>query len=123
MRVKNNYTSHIGFGKMAMMPGAIEELPEGFDKNHPVVSFFLKKGWIEEVGEAEEPPKDPPKPVDEDGENAELLAKASGVEIKAVARLKLAELQDKCADLEIEFDAADTRAILFDKITCKLKSC
>ena len=129
MRVKNKYSSHLGFLKpdgknLALMPGESSELPEGFDEKHPIVAFYIKKGWLEEVDESEV--SDPP-PVEENADTATdgetLLAKEFGVEVKKVARLKLAELQDKCADLGIGFDASETRADLFSKIVCHLKDC
>jgi len=121
MRVKNNYSSHLGFGDFALMPEKEGDLPDGFDKKHPIVNFYLKKGWLEEVHGTKEPPHN--ELHEEITESDTLLAAEFGIEVKKVARLKLAELQAKCADLGITFDAGDTKAILFDKITCHLKKC
>ena len=58
VKVKNNYSSHIGFGAMRILPGETEPLPTGYGLNHPVVQFYIRKKWLEVVREkkkADEP--------------------------------------------------------------------
>lgn len=46
MRVTNKYSSHIGLGELRVLPGETVELPKGYDENHPVVKYYLSRGWF-----------------------------------------------------------------------------
>ena len=47
MFVKNIGAKVIGFGSLVLLPGeAGVELPRGYDENHPVVQFYIEKGFL-----------------------------------------------------------------------------
>jgi hypothetical protein len=46
MKVKNNYSSHLGFGDMRILPGETKELPKSYGGNHPLTKFYISKGWL-----------------------------------------------------------------------------
>lgn len=53
MKIKNNYTSHLGFGSARILPGEtidMNQLPKGYDENHPLIKFYINQGWLETIG-------------------------------------------------------------------------
>lgn len=53
MRVKNNHTTHLGFGTMRLLPGEtidISKLPSGYGLENPTVKWYIDKKWLEVVG-------------------------------------------------------------------------
>jgi hypothetical protein len=116
MIVKNIGKKTIGFGTLVLPPDAKDVLPDGFGKEHPTVSFYFKKGWIEEVdgGGIDNPlhdltaqsiqlPADPP-----GGDN--------GGGNKSVDRMSLEELKTLASEMGIEVLESDTRKPLIEKI-------
>ena len=51
MYVRNKGKKILGFGLMELLPGEADKLPEGYDANHPVVAYFISKGWLAEEAE------------------------------------------------------------------------
>lgn len=50
MKIKNNYTSHLGFGSARILPGEtidVNQLPKGYNENHPLIKFYINQGWLE----------------------------------------------------------------------------
>ena len=53
MKIKNNYTSHLGFGATRILPGEIidiKDMPKGYGMNHPLIQWYISKKWLEIVG-------------------------------------------------------------------------
>jgi hypothetical protein len=117
MKIRNKYTSTIGFGNLTVLPDTVSELPNGFSANHPVIQFYLTKGWIEVAGEETPAPAPSPDKADETAK-AEKTA-ALEAKVKALAKMKLEELQAEADRLAVSFAAEDTKAILVQKITDK----
>jgi len=46
MLAHNKGDKIIGFGKFALLPGETGELPEGYNDKHPVVAFYISKGYL-----------------------------------------------------------------------------
>ena len=71
MLIKNISKKPIGFGKLVVMPDNTEALPKGFDRNHPVVSWYIKQGFIAEVNSLPDNPDTAQVPVNEPGGGTE----------------------------------------------------
>ncbi|MCL1866229.1 MAG: DUF5102 domain-containing protein [Oscillospiraceae bacterium] len=125
LRVKNTHNTNIGFGTLSLFPEKTETLPEGYNKDHPVVAFYIKKGWITVVGEnkkkspVDDKPKDPPAPVtpieppvppvdDKDentnGETDEELE----TKVAALKTMNGNALRKICDELKIAYEKDDT---------------
>jgi len=122
MKIKNNYTSHIGFGTVRILPGETLDmgaLPDGYDDKHPVIKFYISKGWLGVVGKpaASETDESEADGVEADG------VEADGVDgqVKGLARMTLESLRNKAKDLGIGYVNADTKAVLVERITEKLQ--
>jgi len=109
MTIKNTGKKILGFGKLAILPGEIGVLPEGFDANHPTVAYYIKKKWIEET-------EDAPGGEDAEATDAADLEK----EIRAVKNMNLEALKAKARELGFEFGDTVTKAVLIEKITAVL---
>ena len=131
MYVKNTSKKVIGFRDLALLPGEADELPEGYSENHPTVKYYLSIGWLtvttkEAVMAAKEPVQEPvtenkPPELTE----AEKVAKAGeelGKRLKEVSKMSLDLLRATAAELDVEFDDLDTKAVLCEKITAKLQA-
>jgi len=46
MLAHNKGDKIIGFGKFALLPGETGELPQGYSDKHPVVAFYISKGYL-----------------------------------------------------------------------------
>ena len=144
MTVKNKTNKPIGFGNLVLLPDNIGTLPEGFGADHPTVKFYISKKWLEVVkGKAaksaapakdDDPPVDPFKVEDDDDtsdgdddltdeEKAEAQRKADlGAKIEAVAKMNREPLREEATALGIEWEDADTVAVLRQKITARLQA-
>ena len=118
MLVNNKHGKIIGIGPFTLLPGETGELPKGYDKNHPVISFYFEKGFLVEAelenfaeAEAEARAK----------EEAEARAKADAETIlhEALAGMSLEELQAEAKELGIKTTNKDTIETLTQKITEK----
>jgi hypothetical protein len=47
MKIRNKHTSAIGFGSVTVLPDTTGELPREFDANHPVLKYYISRGWVE----------------------------------------------------------------------------
>lgn len=145
MKVRNNYTTHLGLGGLRILPDETAELPKGYGENHPVVKYYISRGWLTAVGKNTENGNESPDKSDENrGENnggaASVHAEglnASGnadgnenerenisgsgagsppPENKSIDRMNKDELQALACERGIPFVEADTRQVLIDKI-------
>ncbi|GHU52697.1 hypothetical protein AGMMS49975_09040 [Clostridia bacterium] len=148
MRVKNKYTSHIGFGTIRILPGETAELPRGYGADHPTVKFYISRGWLEIVGGKTEGEASSVtvnvgiKPLDDDNgntggngnektnsDNGEKENEEDGGNAtadvskpdKPISRLNVDELKAYAKQLGLEFADTDTRNMLIDKINAALK--
>jgi len=125
MFVKNTSPKVLGFGKMMLLPDAVDNLPEGFDKSHPTIKFYFARKWLAEATPDEAAKPEPqPEPELTEAEKAELeaLNKADALEkeLKALKGMNKAQLQTKATELGVEFKEDETNAVLADKISAKL---
>lgn len=74
MFVKNTGAKVIGFGSMLVLPGETRDLPAGYDKDHPVIKFYIEKGFLEAVAQNETPAAD----IEEKAEAQPQAKKAKG---------------------------------------------
>ena len=120
MYVKNTGPKALGFGSLALLPGNSGNLSADYSETHPMVKFYFKKGWLEK---AEKPAK-PAKPVEVEPEADTDFDTDTEPDksLKEISRLSLAALQEKATELEVDFDPADTRAVLIEKITAKVSA-
>lgn len=145
MKVRNNYTTHLGLGGLRILPDETAELPKGYGENHPVVKYYMSRGWLIVAGKNTENGNENPDESDENrGENnggaasvhAEDLNAAVNVdgnenegenmsgsgadspspENKSIDRMNKDELQALACERGIPFVEADTRQALIDKI-------
>jgi hypothetical protein len=102
MFIKNTSEKILGFDKVAVLPGETGELPDNFNAKHPVVKFYLKKGFIAIVSGAD-------------------IATSNNIKQrpKSINRMKLDELRDIAIGLGVSFTSADTKASLIEKINEK----
>ena len=132
MFVKNTCKKAIGFGDLVLLPDESGQLPKGYDENHELVKFYIAKGWLEKAkGKKTEPTPtttQEPELTEEEKAVIEAAEKAAAektaaieAEIKEIEKMNLAPLQEKATELGIEWVAADTKAVLIEKITAKLK--
>jgi len=109
MLVKNTSKKIIGFGNFVLLQNSTGELPVGYDETHPTIKYYLQKGWLKAVNvNTAAEPKNEDSDVDK--------------KIKEIAKMNLESLRAETTALGVEFTEADTRAILIDKITAKLKT-
>ena len=71
MLIKNISKKSIGFGRLVVAPDETVKLPKGFDRNHPVVSWYIKQGFIAEVNSLPDIPDTAQVPVNEPGGGTE----------------------------------------------------
>ncbi|MDR1495646.1 MAG: hypothetical protein LBS67_01830 [Clostridiales Family XIII bacterium] len=103
MKVKNRYTSAIGFRNITVLPDGVAELPEEINRTHPVLTYYIERGWIEFV--------------EDDATQGEASStKEKDISGKPVDKLKLEELRALAAELGLEYTEDDTRAVLIDRI-------
>ena len=149
MRVKNTGAKTIGLGGIVLPPDAVGDLPEGFGESHPTVGYYLGKKWLTPVnGGGEGAPAETDDgeqavegkmPVNEgkegapaetgDGEQAEgktpeeKKAEADA-RIRAVngGKMNIEALRGEASALGVEWSEADTKAVLANKITEKLRT-
>lgn len=52
MKVRNNYSTHLGLGERRVLPDEVIDLSTlpGYDENHPVVKWYIARGWLVVVG-------------------------------------------------------------------------
>jgi hypothetical protein len=55
MKIRNKYTSSIGFGPLSVLPDTIAELPKGFSETHPAVNYYISRNWIEVIEDVSAP--------------------------------------------------------------------
>lgn len=139
MKVRNNYTTHLGLGKLRILPDETAELPKGYGENHPVVKYYISRGWLTVAGKNTENGNETPDKSDEnryennaavnaggssdanDNENkSENMSNSSAgspsPENKSIDRMNKDELQALACERGIPFVEADTRQTLIDKI-------
>ena len=140
MIAKNTGSKIVGFGKLALLPGETEALPDGYDNGHPAVRLYLARGWIAEVGAGTQelaistdglgvPVSDEGMPsagvaealVEEAADALVNEQAAREVEVEALKRMTLAQLQERASGLGIEWSASDTKAALAERIAARLK--
>ena len=103
--VQNIGHKPISFGEVIVLPIAedggadIKELPNGYDKDHPLVKMLIEKKMLAIVDgpKAKKSPAEKPKQ-------------------KTVSRMSLDELRERCDELGTEYAEDDTRAELMKKI-------
>jgi hypothetical protein len=123
MKIKNNYTSRLGFGAARILPGETVDtssLPKGYNENHPLIKFYISNGWLKAVGDPDEKTKNT-SAVDVNvsvngGENGENNGGG-----KSVDRMNLEELKALSADMGLQVEETDTRKILIEKIKAAQK--
>ena len=97
MKIKNKHLGTIGFGDVCVLPDEIKELPKAYAKDHPIVTFYVQKGWIE-------------------------IVEFEAIPTKSLDRMTKEELQARAAELCIDFAETDVRQTLIDKIKAEKKS-
>jgi len=113
MEVTNIGPKVLGFEKMILLPNESGKLPDGFDGNHPSIKFYIGRGWLKTAGpDKTEGPVEADKPEDP--------VEGPEKSIKSLERMTLIQLQEKAAELGIQFAPIDTKAILAEKIAAKL---
>jgi hypothetical protein len=142
MFAKNTGPKVIGFGSLILAPGESNELPEGFDQRHPTIRFYIEKGWLTppfsgSEQEAAAPQSTPGETTEEEErvererlaaeEQARKVAEAQKAEefaakLKALAVMKLVQLQEEAKSLGIEFEESDTKQVLAQKIIDKYQA-
>jgi len=134
MFVVNKSKKTIGFGNMYLVPGAAGKLPAGFTADHPTVAYYVKKKWIMEIDptvapdETAEKLENFPELTKEEKELIEAgkAAAAKAAErdkmLKEIGKLNLEPLRAKATELGVEFTEQDTKAVLFAKISDKIKA-
>ena len=132
MLVNNKHGKIIGAGSFTLLPGETGELPEGYDKDHPVIAFYFDKGYLVEVelenaAEDEAQAKaDAKAKVKADAEarakaDAEVQARLEA-ETKlraALAGMSFEALQVEAKELGIKTTNKDTAETLIQKIVDK----
>lgn len=125
MKVKNLTVKPMGFGSTIILPDEVGTLPQGYDKDHPTVKYYLSRNWIEVVGGASgnggapaavnvgvninNTPNEPNAP-------AESLGSDNGGQSKPIDRMNKEELQALAFERGVEFAETDTKAMLIEKI-------
>ena len=141
MLVKNIGSKIIGFGKLMILPGDSALLPAEYSEKHPVVGYYLQKGYLEACGKAAAPVKAkvpdpvkakvPPEPINPEEPEPELppeseLPDAIAVESadpepapvrKAFADMDFDELKAEARTLGVKFSIKDSREILLEKLS------
>ena len=133
MRVQNLGKKVIGFGSVILPPDAVDTLPVGYGPDHPVIKFYISRGWLKELkGNAQPappapPPVTPPAELTEEEKAAKAAADAAAAKkaeldakIKNIGKLNLEPLRGEAFALGIEWTEGDTKAVLVQKITEKL---
>jgi hypothetical protein len=142
MKIKNKHASAIGFGSVTVLPDAIGELPREFTVNHPMLKYYISRGWVEAVYDTSSEPETP-QPVsvsiepsgsgesgseDGVGGNDDNKDSDSGEDDKSsepakntdkptpISQMKLDELRALAGELGLAFTEADTRQTLIDMI-------
>jgi hypothetical protein len=131
MQVRNKTSKNIGFGTgndaLILLPSGAEDgddykssgtLPKGYGKDHPLVKYYLSKGWIEEVAPKAAPKKEE---VEDETEAEDDAEDELALEIKAVAGMNQAKLREKATSLGIGWTVKESNVALVDKITAKLQ--
>ena len=111
MKVRNNYTSHLGFGTVRILPGETAPLPIGYGQNHPTVKFYIRRKWLEVIGESGDGTESAVSGVD-----VNVSTEGGGAQPKPLSRMNRAELQARAAELDLEFSAGDSNPALAEKI-------
>jgi len=114
MNYKNATTKPIGFGKDAILPDESAPLPPGYGPSHPVVKFYIAKGWL--VPDNQAAAQAQPEPA------APANSNALTAEIAAVNKANKAELLEKCGELGIQCSEVETNDALRKKIIDRLKA-
>ena len=114
MNYKNTTTKPIGFGMTVMLPDEVAPLPPGYSKDHPVVKFYISKGWLVPCDQVVAQPQ--PEPAAPANGNA-LIA-----EIAVVNKDNKATLLEKCGKLGIPCSEDETNDVLRKKIIDRLKA-
>ncbi len=142
MKVKNKYTSHLGLGTIRVLPGETVELPKMYNENHPIIKWYISRGWLEIVdkgissdtntngstvtitatinnGNADTVDEEKEGAVNTenvDNENGAKDAEKTDLATKNVDRLTLDELKTLATELKLEVAEDDTRKVLIEKI-------
>ena len=94
MLVNNRHGKIIGAGSFTLLPGETGELPEGYDKDHPVIAFYFDKGYLVEVE------------FTNDEEQAEADAKAKAkMDAEAKAKIMAEEKRKSEEEAQTRLDA------------------
>jgi hypothetical protein len=125
MKIRNLTTKAIGFGTVTVYPDKTGDTPKGFGKGHPVVDYYLSRGWIEELDAAPAAPA----PAVADGLGVSLNAGGStgettgtGAAGKPIDRMNKEELTALAAELGVEVTEADTKQMILDKVRAAKKA-
>jgi hypothetical protein len=133
MKIRNLTTKAIGFGDITVLPDKTGETPKGFGKGHPVVDYYLSRGWIEEVGAASDGAGTSGGAVNVgvgingNGGGADTGGNGGGTgtgdnsggagsENKYVDRMNKDELQALATEMGLQFAETDTNKTLIEKI-------
>ena len=124
MKVKNNYTSHLGFGATRIVPGETAPLPEGYDNNHPVVAYYISRKWLKVVGDEKGDSEADGNDDNDDGEtNNDIDGLGDEVpQIKPISRMNRDELLALAGEMGLEFTNGDTNPELRNKIKAAQKA-
>ena len=127
MFIENTCKKPLGFGAVIVLPTERGELPEGYDKEHPVIKVFLEKGWIKEVNGEEVGAKaaETQKPEEEKTTAEPQKVQEEKPVVKSSAglnKMTLEELRDTAIGLGIELDEVETKESIKQKITEKNQS-
>lgn len=124
MKIRNLTVKPIGFGSTIILPDETGTLPQGYDKNHPTVKYYLSRKWIEEIGGTDSGSGAPAAvnvgvEVSTGGADEE---RPGGTSSKPLDRMNKEELQALAFERGVEFAETDTRQTLIDKIRATQKN-
>ena len=122
MLYTNNHTKIIGFGTTAILPGETGKLPKGYDEKHPVVAFYISKGYLVKTSPQDaKPANDEAKALTAAQKKAAKAARKKAVEesYAVFSKMTLEELQEEAKVFEIEPDEKDTVETLAKKLAEK----
>jgi hypothetical protein len=106
MIVKNTSNKVIGLGALTLLPDDTAALPEAFGENHPTVKYYIQSGFLTEAVAMRQASPAANEPV----------GLASEQKIKALGKMKLAELESTATGLGIEVGKGETKDTLKEKI-------
>ena len=110
LTVKNTSPKVIGFGVERILPDEIKTLPKQYSENHPVVKFYIERGWLAKSSDGGVLVSPNVKLEDEDDAGQKHLSK------RALGRMKQEELAELAAGRGIEIPDNPTKDILIGLI-------